>query len=37
MSFKIAVSSSDGKVVNRHFGRTEKFLIFEIDIVSVFP
>lgn len=31
MSFKIAVSSSDGKVVNRHFGRTEKFLIFEID------
>ena len=31
MSYKIAFSSSDGKVVNQHFGRTKQFLIVEID------
>lgn len=30
MSFKIAVASSDGKVVNQHFGRSRQFLVFEI-------
>ena len=29
-SYKIAVASSDGKVVNQHFGRTKQFLIFEV-------
>ncbi|PKM67532.1 MAG: dinitrogenase iron-molybdenum cofactor biosynthesis protein [Firmicutes bacterium HGW-Firmicutes-2] len=27
---KVAVASSDGIVVNAHFGRTPKFLIFEL-------
>lgn len=31
MSYKIAFASSDGKVVNQHFGRTKQFLIVEID------
>lgn len=31
MAYKIAFASSDGKVVNQHFGRTKKFLIVEID------
>lgn len=31
MSYRIAFASSDGKVVNQHFGRTKKFLIFQID------
>ena len=30
MSYKVAVASSDGKVVNLHFGRAEQFHIFEI-------
>ncbi|MCX7923549.1 MAG: dinitrogenase iron-molybdenum cofactor biosynthesis protein [Clostridia bacterium] len=30
MSFRIAVASSDGKVINQHFGRARQFLIFEI-------
>ncbi|MDP4176847.1 MAG: NifB/NifX family molybdenum-iron cluster-binding protein [Bacillota bacterium] len=30
MSYNIAVASSDGKVVNQHFGRATKFLVFEI-------
>ena len=30
MSCKVAVASSDGKFVNRHFGHAEQFLIFEI-------
>lgn len=30
MTYKIAVGSSDGKVVNAHFGRTPQFLIFEL-------
>lgn len=31
MSYKIAVASSDGMVINRHFGRAEQFLIFEVE------
>ena len=31
MSYKIAVASNDGKVVNQHFGRATKFLIFEVE------
>lgn len=27
---KIAVASSDGKVINAHFGRTPQFLIFDV-------
>ena len=30
MVYKVAVSSTDGKVVNQHFGHTERFCIFEI-------
>ena len=30
MAYKIAVASSDGKVVNQHFGRSRQFLIFEV-------
>lgn len=28
---RVAVVSSDGKVINQHFGRASRFLIFEID------
>lgn len=28
---KIAVASTDGKVVNQHFGRADSFLILEVD------
>ncbi|KAB2954410.1 dinitrogenase iron-molybdenum cofactor biosynthesis protein [Heliorestis acidaminivorans] len=28
---KVAVASSDGKVVNQHFGRTKQFLIFQVE------
>jgi len=28
---KVAVVSSDGKVVNQHFGKASRFLIFEVD------
>ncbi|HEX2927905.1 MAG TPA: NifB/NifX family molybdenum-iron cluster-binding protein [Ruminiclostridium sp.] len=31
MAYKVAVASSDGKVVNRHFGHCIRFLIFETD------
>lgn len=31
MSYKIAVASSDGKVVNQHFGKATQFLIFEME------
>jgi predicted Fe-Mo cluster-binding NifX family protein len=31
MSYKIAVASSDGKVVNQHFGKADQFLIFDAD------
>lgn len=30
MAYKVAVASSDGKVINQHFGRSRQFLIFEI-------
>ncbi|MCX7745386.1 MAG: dinitrogenase iron-molybdenum cofactor biosynthesis protein [Clostridia bacterium] len=30
MAYRVAVASSDGKVVNQHFGRSRQFLIFEI-------
>lgn len=30
MAYKIAVASSDGKVINEHFGRSKQFLIFEV-------
>ena len=31
MSYKIAVASSDGKIVNQHFGKATQFLIFEME------
>lgn len=31
MSYKIAVASTDGKVVNQHFGRADKFHIVEVN------
>ncbi|HCD45256.1 MAG TPA: dinitrogenase iron-molybdenum cofactor biosynthesis protein [Lachnoclostridium sp.] len=31
MKYKIAVASTDGKVVNQHFGRAEVFYIVEAD------
>ena len=31
MSYKVAVASSDGKVINQHFGRSRQFIIFDID------
>lgn len=31
MGFKVAFGSSDGKVVNKHFGRCEQFYIIEIE------
>lgn len=31
MLYKIAVASSDGKVVNQHFGHSRQFLIFQAD------
>ena len=31
MGIKIAVASRDGKVVNEHFGRAERFFVFELD------
>ncbi len=30
MSYKVAAASSDGKVINQHFGRSRQFLVFEI-------
>lgn len=30
MSFKIAVASSDGKIIDEHFGKADRFFIFEI-------
>lgn len=32
MKVKIAIVSTDGKVVNEHFGRAKYFHIFEIDV-----
>lgn len=31
MSYRIAIASTDGKVVNQHFGRADKFYIIEVD------
>jgi nitrogen fixation protein NifX len=31
MEYKIAVGSTDGKVVNEHFGRCRRYLVFNID------
>ena len=31
MSYKVAFASSDGKVVNQHFGKADKFHIVEIN------
>ncbi|MCB2295693.1 hydrogenase [Clostridium algoriphilum] len=31
MSYEIAVASSDGKVVNQHFGKATNFLIFKVE------
>ncbi|TCK92833.1 putative Fe-Mo cluster-binding NifX family protein [Natranaerovirga hydrolytica] len=30
MNVKVAVASSDGKVINSHFGRATQFLIFQL-------
>lgn len=30
-SIRVAVVSSDGKVINQHFGKASRFLIFDID------
>jgi nitrogen fixation protein NifX len=30
MPIRVAAASSDGKYVNQHFGKTDKFLIFDI-------
>lgn len=30
MLYKVAFASSDGKVVNQHFGKANKFLIFQV-------
>jgi nitrogen fixation protein NifX len=30
MTFRVAVASSDGKVINQHFGRAGQFLIFDL-------
>lgn len=31
MGVRVAAASSDGKVINQHFGRATQFLIFDID------
>jgi nitrogen fixation protein NifX len=31
MSYRIAVASTDGKVVNQHFGKAEEFYIVEVE------
>lgn len=30
MSYKMAVGSSDGKVIDQHFGRSERFYIYDV-------
>lgn len=30
MTFRVAVASTDGKFINQHFGKADKFLIFDI-------
>ncbi|NLK95895.1 MAG: dinitrogenase iron-molybdenum cofactor biosynthesis protein [Clostridiales bacterium] len=36
MSYKIAIASTDGKVVNEHFGKADKFYIIEVDDKSTY-
>lgn len=31
MNVKIAIATTDGKVINEHFGRAKMFYIFEVD------
>lgn len=31
MSIKVAIASTDGKYINQHFGKADKFLIFQIN------
>ncbi|MCL6457836.1 MAG: hypothetical protein K6T85_07505 [Gorillibacterium sp.] len=31
MTFKVAIASLDGVQINQHFGRTDKFLIYQIE------
>ena len=31
MSYKVAVASTDGNVINEHYGRCRKFLIFNVE------
>lgn len=31
MGIRVAVASSDGKVINQHFGHAQQFLIFDFD------
>lgn len=31
MSFKVAITTSDGKLINQHFGRCSEFSIVEVD------
>lgn len=31
MSYRVAVASTDGKVINQHFGRAEKFYIIDVE------
>lgn len=35
MSYKIAVASSDGKVVNQHFGHSKQFIVFEVEDTGI--
>ena len=30
MAIRAAVASSDGKIINKHFGKADYFLIFEL-------
>lgn len=34
MKYRVAVASTDGKVVNQHFGRAEEFYIIEVDLAG---
>lgn len=36
MSYNIAISSTDGKFVNLHFGHTEKFIIVKVENRKVY-
>ena len=31
MLLRVAVASSDGKIINQHFGQAKQFLIFDVD------